>query len=158
MRAAFVFVLAALPAQAPPASERITADCVERATTHVLVRKDVFVRLDAAEQNLQKAEALLKQAQADLIALKAAADELQRQKTALLEHQARLVEHQASVQAYTTKLQDAYAACAGTGTSIVHATSDALGAAWEAVDAPLGFAAGAGMCVGIAWGLTQATK
>ena len=27
-----------------------------------------------------------------------------------------------------------------------------------AVDAPLGFAAGAGMCVGIAWGLNQVSR
>ena len=154
MRAAVTLTvaLAVLPAQAPgPAASPIGPDCAAQAATHVLVRKDVFVRLDAAEQNLTKAEAALKQAQADLVALKAAADELQRQKGALLEHQARLVEH-------AEQMRAAYAACAGTGTSIVHATGDALGAAWEAVDAPLGFAAGAGMCVGIAWGLTQATK
>ncbi len=150
--AALALVLAALPAQAPaPAASPVGADCAQHAATHVLVRKDVFVRLDAAEQNLTKAEAALKQAQADLVALKAAADELQRQKGVLLEHQARLVEH-------ADQLRDAYAACAGTGTSVVHAAGDALGAAWEAVDAPLGFAAGAGMCVGIAWGLTQATR
>jgi uncharacterized protein involved in exopolysaccharide biosynthesis len=144
--------LAVLPAQAPgPAASPVGADCAAQAATHVLVRKDVFVRLDAAEQNLTKAEAALKQAQADLVALKAAADELQRQKGALLEHQARLVEH-------ADQMREAYAACAGTGTSVVHAATDALGATWEAVDAPLGFAAGAGMCVGIAWGLTQATR
>lgn len=154
MRAAVTLVvaLAVLPAQAPgPAASPIGPDCAAQAATHVLVRKDVFVRLDAAEQNLTKAEAALKQAQADLVALKAAADELQRQKSLLVEDNERVRRSFDSCAA-------SYAACAGTGTSIVHATGDALGAAWEAVDAPLGFAAGAGMCVGIAWGLTQATK
>ncbi len=153
MRAAVTLAvaLAVLPAQAPgPAASPVGPECAAQAATHVLVRKDVFVRLDAAERNLEKAEAALRQAQADLQAMKAAADELQRQKGALLEYQKQLVEH-------ADQMRAAYATCAGTGTSVVHAATDALGAAWEAVDAPLGFAAGAGMCVGIAWGLTQAT-
>jgi len=144
--------LAILPAQAPsPAAEKVGPDCASHAATHVLVRKDVFVRLDAAEQNLVKAEAALKQAQTDLQAMKAAAEELQKQKALLVEHDGQMRE------AYE-RMQTAYNQCAGTGTSVVHAAGDALGAAWEAVDAPLGFAAGAGMCVGIAWGLTQATR
>ena len=154
MRAAVtLFVaLAVLPAQAPsPAAAPVGADCAERAATHVLVRKDVFVRMDAAEQNLAKAEAALKQAQVDLQAMKAAAEELQKQKALLVAHDGQMRE------AYE-RMQTAYNQCAGTGTSVVHAAGDALGAAWEAVDAPLGFAAGAGMCVGIAWGLTQATR
>ena len=63
---------------APPAASAVGTDCAAYAATHVLVRKDVFVRLDAAEQNLAKAEAALRQAQTDLQAMKAAADELQR--------------------------------------------------------------------------------
>jgi hypothetical protein len=152
------FVLAALPAQAPPpaavpapAAAPIGADCATYAATHVLVRKDVFVRMDAAEQNLAKAEAALRQAQADLQAMKGAAEELQKQKALLVEHDGQMRESY-------ERLQTAYNQCAGTGTSVVHAAGDALGAAWEAVDAPLGFAAGAGMCVGIAWGLNQVSR
>lgn len=159
MRAALALVLAALPAQAPsPAAAPVGPDCATYAATHVLVRKDVFVRLDAAEQNLAKAEAALKQAQADLQAMKAAADELQRQKALLVEHSEQMAAHDAQMREAYERLQTAYNQCAGTGTSVIHAAGDALGAAWEAVDAPLGFAAGAGMCVGIAWGLTQATR
>lgn len=150
--AALAFLLTFLPAQTPPpAAERVGEDCASRATTHVLVRKDVFLRLDAAEQNLTKAEAALRQAQADLQAMKAAAEELQRQKTVLEQHSALLRQSFDSCAA-------SYKAMSSSGTSVIHAASDALGAAWEAVDAPLGFAAGAGMCVGIAWGLNAATS
>lgn len=151
MRAAVtLFVaLAVLPAQAPsPAAEKVGPDCAERAATHVLVRKDVFVRMDAAEQNLAKAEAALKQAQVDLQAMKAAAEELQRQKALLQEHVGLL---DGSLRSCIDSRHE------GAG-EVVDAVQRAAGAAWEAVDAPLGFAAGAGMCVGIAWGLTQATR
>jgi Skp family chaperone for outer membrane proteins len=141
--------LAVLPAQAPsPAAEKVGPDCAERAATHVLVRKDVFVRMDAAEQNLAKAEAALKQAQVDLQAMKAAAEELQRQKALLQEHVGLL---DGSLRSCIDSRHE------GAG-EVVDAVQRAAGAAWEAVDAPLGFAAGAGMCVGIAWGLTQATR
>jgi Skp family chaperone for outer membrane proteins len=141
--------LAVLPAQAPsPAAEKVGPDCAERAATHVLVRKDVFVRMDAAEQNLAKAEAALKQAQVDLQAMKAAAEELQHQKALLQEHVGLL---DGSLRSCIDSRHE------GAG-EVVDAVQRAAGAAWEAVDAPLGFAAGAGMCVGIAWGLTQATR
>ena len=147
--ALFAFVLAALPAQAPsPAAAPVGADCATYAATHVLVRKDVFVRMDAAEQNLAKAEAALRQAQADLQAMKAAAEELQKQKALLQEHVGLLDGSLRSC--IESRHEDAG--------EVVDAVQQAAGAAWEAVDAPLGFAAGAGMCVGIAWGLTQATR
>jgi hypothetical protein len=147
--ALFAFVLAALPAQAPsPAAAPVGTDCATYAATHVLVRKDVFVRMDAAEQNLAKAEAALKQAQADLQAMKGAAEELQRQKALLQEHVGLLDGSLRSC--IDSRHEDAG--------EVVDAVQHAAGTAWEAVDAPLGFAAGAGMCVGIAWGLTQATK
>jgi len=151
VKAALVaLALVALPAQAPQpaAAAPVGADCAAHAATHVLVRKDVFVRLDAAEQNLVKAEAALKQAQVDLQAMKAAADELQRQKALLVEHVGLL---EGSLRSCIESRRE------GTG-EVVDAVQRAAGAAWEAVDAPLGFAAGAGMCVGIAWGLTQATR
>ena len=34
----------------------------------------------------------------------------------------------------------------------------AIEGVWEWADAPLAFVAGTGMCVGVAWGLTQVTK
>jgi Skp family chaperone for outer membrane proteins len=141
--------LAILPAQAPsPAAAPVGADCATYAATHVLVRKDVFVRMDAAEQNLAKAEAALKQAQVDLQAMKAAAEELQRQKALLQEHVGLLDGSLRSC--IDSRHEDAG--------EVVDAVQRAAGAAWEAVDAPLGFAAGAGMCVGIAWSLSQATR
>lgn len=143
--AALALALVALPAQAPagPSAERVGPDCAERASTHVLVRKDVLVRLDAAEQNLAKAEEALKQAQVDLQAMKAAADELQRQKGLLQEH--------------IVLLEGLLKARPAPGLT-PDAVSKLAGDAWEAVDAPLAFAAGAGMCIGVAWGLTEATR
>lgn len=151
MRAALALVvaLAVLPAQTPsPAAAPVGSDCATYAATHVLVRKDVFVRLDAAEQNLVKAEAALRQAQTDLQAMKAAAEELQRQKALLQEHVGLL---DGSLRSCIDSRHE------GAG-EVVDAVQRAAGAAWEAVDAPLGFAAGAGMCMGVAWGLSQATR
>jgi hypothetical protein len=128
-----------------PAALPVGADCARHVATHTLIRNDVLARLDAADQNLPKAEAALAQAQADLRALKAAADQLQAQK-ALLEQHIGLVEQ-------ALKLQGDV--CAPSPARVV---TDAAGAAWEAIDAPLGFAAGAGMCVGIAWGLNQVAR
>jgi hypothetical protein len=128
-----------------PAALPVGADCARHVATHTLIRNDVLARLDAADQNLPKAEAALAQAQADLRALKAAADQLQAQK-ALLEQHVGLLEQ-------ALKLQGDV--CAPSPARVV---TDAAGAAWEAIDAPLGFAAGAGMCVGIAWGLNQVAR
>lgn len=135
-----------------PAALPVGADCVRHVATHTLIRNDVLARLDAADQNLPKAEAALAQAQADLRVLKAAADQLQAQK-ALLEQHVGLMEQ-------ALKLQGDVCAsgAALTPGKVADATVQAAGAAWEAIDAPLGFAAGAGMCVGIAWGLNQVAR
>lgn len=126
-----------------PAALPVGVDCFKRAATHTLVRNDVLAKMDAAEQNLPKAEEALRQAQVDLQALKAAVDELQRQKALLQEH-VKLLEKVIQVQpAPQTTPDDVVAAIEGV---------------WEWADAPLAFVAGTGMCVGVAWGLTQVTK
>ena len=148
---AFSLVLGVL--QDPvPAAMPVGADCAKHVATHTLIRNDVLARLDAADQNLPKAEAALKQAQADLQALKSAANQLQAQK-ALLEQHIGLLEQ-------AMKLQGDVCAsgAALTPGKVADATVQAAGAVWEAIDAPLGFAAGAGMCVGIAWGLNQVAR
>ena len=148
---AFSLVLGVL--QDPvPAALPVGADCARHVATHTLIRNDVLARLDAADQNLPKAEAALAQAQADLRALKAAADQLQAQK-ALLEQHVGLLE-----QALKLQVDVCASGAALTPSKVADATVQAAGAAWEAIDAPLGFAAGAGMCVGIAWGLNQVAR
>lgn len=125
-----------------PAALPVGADCAARAATHTLVRNDVLAKMDAAEANLPKCEDALRQAQTDLQAMKAAVDELQRQKALLQEH-VKLLEAVARVQPPQTTPDDVAAAIEGV---------------WEWADAPLAFVAGTGMCVGVAWGLTQATR
>lgn len=125
-----------------PAALPVGVDCAARAATHTLVRNDVLAKMDAAEVNLPKCEDALRQAQTDLQALKAAVDELQRQKALLQEH-VKLLEAVARVQPPQT-----------TPAAVGAAIEDA----WEWADAPLAFVAGTGMCVGVAWGLTQATR
>lgn len=140
MKVAVVFAaLLALPAQAP-AALAVDATCVNYATTHTLVRNDVLAKLDAADVNLPKCEEALTQAQKDLQALKEAADELQRQK-ALLQQHVKLLEKVIQAQPAPQTTPDAVAA--------------AIEGAWEWADAPLAFAAGTGMCIGVAWGLRQ---
>ena len=139
-----------------PAAMPVGADCARHVATHTLIRNDVLARLDAADQNLPKAEAALAQAQADLRALKAAADQLQAQK-ALLEQHVGLLEQALKLQVDVCASVCASGAALTPG-KVADATMQAAGAAWEAIDAPLGFAAGAGMCVGIAWGLNQVAR
>lgn len=142
MKFAIPFIaLLVLPA-ATPAALDVDATCVNYAETHTLVRNDVLAKMDAAEVNLPKCEDALRQAQTDLQALKAAVDELQRQKALLQEH-VKLLEAVARVQPPQTTPAAVGAAIEG---------------AWEWADAPLAFVAGTGMCVGVAWGLTQATR
>jgi len=145
VRAALVAaILVAFPstAQAPaPAALDVDATCVNYAATHTLVRNDVLAKMDAAEVNLPKCEDALRQAQADLQAMKAAAEELQRQKDLLQEH-VKLLEQ--VIQAQPAPREPTVA--------------DTVGAVWEWVDAPVAFAAGTGMCIGVAWGLNAATR
>lgn len=138
-----VTALSLAPSQAStPAALPVDGTCSQYASTHILVRHDVLARLEAADSNLPKAEAALAQAQEDLRALKAAADELQRQK-GVLEGHIGLLEK-------TLDLQRK--ACASSELAgLAHAT-------WEAVDATVGFVAGAGMCVGMVWGLNQVSR
>jgi hypothetical protein len=143
MKAAIPFVvLLALPANTPAALD-VDATCVNYAETHTLVRNDVLAKMDAAEVNLPICEAALTQAQADLQAMKAAAEELQKQKALLQEH-VKMLERVIQAQPAPQTTPDAVAT--------------AIEGVWEWVDAPVAFAAGTGMCVGVAWGLTQATR
>ena len=142
--------LSILPAQAPPAGPpalAVGADCAAYAKTHTLVRNDVLAKMDAAEENLPKCEAALAKAQADLLALNAAFDKLQAQKTQLVEH----------VGLLEKVLKEQREACEA-GRSPAADVESAVSAAWEWADAPLAFTAGAGMCVGLAWGLTQVQR
>lgn len=145
-----VLILAAtlmLPQQGSDAGLEIDKDCFKYAETHSLVRNDVLERLYAAEQNLPKAEAALDKAQEDLIALKASADELQSQKALLQQHIA-LLEG-------ILKTQQALCSAGPAPAEIPNVVSKMASDAWETVDMPLGFVAGAGMCIGVAWGLHQ---
>lgn len=135
-------LIAATPA-APPAALAVDASCPSYAATHTLVRNDVLAEMDACEQNLPKAEAALRKAEADLKALHDAFDALQAQKKLLVDHVDRLEA--------TLKWQRDV--CAGP-----HDVENAVEAAWEWADAPLAFGAGAGACIGIAWGLRQAQQ
>lgn len=141
---ALIVVLSVLPAQAPapatPAALAVGADCAAYAKTHTLVRNDVLAKMDAADENLPKCEATLAKAQADLLALNDAFDRL-RDHVDLLE---RMLKEQREV-------------CAA-GRTPAGDVEDAVAAAWEWADAPLAFTAGAGMCVGLAWGLTQVQR
>lgn len=146
--------LLSLPAQAPPPALPVGADCAKYASTHTLVRNDVLAKLDAADQNLPKAEAALKQAETDLKTLKSAVDQLQNQKQ-ILEGHITLLENALKMQ------REAYIACAsgkGIAEEVTSSIEKLAGDAWETMDAPLGFAAGAGVCMGIAWGLNQVQK
>ena len=142
MRLVPLFALLSLPAQAPgPPALAVGADCAAYAKTHTLVRNDVLAKMDAADVNLPKCEAALAKAQADLLALNAAFDKLQAQKTQLVEHVALL----------ERVLKEQREVCYG---GAARAVEDA----WEWADAPLAFTAGAGMCIGVAWGLTQVQR
>lgn len=148
MRLAALVVLAAVPAQAPaPASLAVGKDCFSYADRYTLVRNDVLAKMDAADENLPVCVSSLERAQADLQALNASFDKLQAQKTQLVEHIALLEK----------VLKEQREACVA-GRSPAQEVGDAVGAAWEWADAPLAFVAGAGMCVGVAWGLTQVQR
>ncbi len=143
MKSAIPFVALLVIPAAPPAALDVDATCVNYAETHTLVRNDVLAKMDAADVNLPKCEEALTQAQKDLQAMKAAADELQRQKALLQEH-VKLLEAAIRAQPAPQTTPDAVAA--------------AIEGAWEWADAPIAFVAGTGMCVGVAWGLNQATR
>jgi peptidoglycan hydrolase CwlO-like protein len=133
--------LSLLIAQQPAAVAVDARTCGQYAGEYTLVRNDVLAGLNDADKNLPAAEAALAKAQSDLRELKAAADDLQRQKAVLLDHVARLESVMASQQR----------ACEPT-------VADQVAAAWEWADAPLAFAAGAGMCVGIAFALNEVSR
>lgn len=110
-----------------PAAVEVGDDCRRYAETHILIRDDVLAGMDASEKNVQAAERALKVAQEDLDKATRAVDELNRQKAALVEHTHRLEK--------------------------MLADRPPLDAAWETIDAPAGFVAGAGACIAIVWGL-----
>lgn len=147
MRALILLATLLLPQQGSDAGLEVDKDCFTYAATHSLVRNDVLERLYAAEQNLPKAEAVLEKAQVDLIALKAAADELQSQKTLLQQH--------IVVLESVLKAQQALCSAGPAPAQIPDVIGKMAADAWETVDMPLGFVAGAGMCIGVAWGLNQ---
>lgn len=132
-----LMVIASQPAAVPVDART----CGSYAGEYTLVRNDVLVGLNDAEKSLPRAEDSLRQAQEDLRSLRAAALELQSQKAVLQDHVTRLesvIEQQRQV--------------------CEPRAGDVIAQAWEWGDAPLAFVAGAGMCVGLAWGLNQVTK
>jgi hypothetical protein len=136
--------LAVLIADARPAAVAVDErTCGQYAGEYTLVRSDVLAKLNDADKNLPAAEAALARAQEDLRALKAAADELARQKTVLVDH----------VQRLDAVIRQQQQVC-GVG----QRTPDVVSLVWEEVDAPLSFVAGAGMCIGLAWGLNEVTR
>jgi len=142
VRLALVLAFVSLPAQTPgPPALAVGKDCFDYATTHTLVRNDVLSDMDAAEENLPKCETALAGAQRDLQAMAEAFDKLQAQKTQLVQH----------IELLEGLLRREREACAARDENFVEKT-------WEWVDAPLAFAAGTGTCIGVAWGLTQATR
>lgn len=118
--------------------------CGQRAGEYMLVRNDVLAGLNDSDKNLQRAELALAHAQADLRVMKAAADELQSQKTVLLDHVKRL----------ESVIEQQKAICELTKPGV----GDVAAEVWEWADAPLSFAAGAGVCVGLAWSLNEVTR
>jgi hypothetical protein len=150
MRTLFLAAMILVPHTTSDAALEVDKDCFNYANTHSLVRDDVLEGLYAAETNLPGAEASLKQAQADIRALKAAADELQNQKALLQQHIVTLEG--------VLKAQQAICSAGPPAAAIPDVVGKMASDAWEAVDMPLGFAAGAGMCIGVAWGLHQVTQ
>lgn len=147
MRTLILVTAALFSGAASDAALEVKDDCFQYADTHSLVRNDVLERMDAAEQNLPLAEAALKKAQVDLQAMTAAAEELQRQKALLQQHITTLES--------VLKTQQALCTNSPTAGDIPDVISKMAYDAWETVDMPVGFAAGAGMCIGLAWGLNQ---
>lgn len=144
MRLLVILALAAAPAQAPgPPALAVGEDCFDYAPTHTLVRNDVLKDMDAAEENLPKCEDALAKAQQDLQVMSEAFDALQGQKSQLLQH----------IELLERLMKEQRAACVA-----ARADEGFIEKTWEWVDAPLAFAAGTGVCVGVAWGLSQAQK
>lgn len=150
MKVAALALLMTLAADAPPALVKVDATCRNYADTHVLVRNDVWDRVDKSDRKLELCEPALQTAQADLKKLsdhademRRAVDELQRQKRVLEDHVTKL----------ESVIAQQQAVCA-----IQPRISDVAGDVWEWADAPLAFGAGAGMCVGIAFALHQVTQ
>lgn len=148
-QALILFLLTASQAQAP-ALIPVDGGCAKYAASHVLVRTDVWDRVDASDRKLELCEPALTAAQADLKKLSAhddemkrAVDELQAQKRVLTDHVTRLESVIAQQQ---------------TLCGIAPRVSNVAAEAWEWADAPLAFGAGAGMCVGIAFALNEVTR
>lgn len=139
MRLALILTL--LAGQQPAAVAVDPKTCGQYAGEYTLVRQDVLAALNDADKNLPAAEAALASAQRDLREMKAAAEELQGQKRVLLDHVARL----------ESVLKQQQQVCEP-------GVAEVIERAWEWGDAPLAFAAGAGMCVGLAWGLNEVTR
>lgn len=132
-----ILALSLLAIQQPAALAVDARTCGQYAGEYTLVRNDVLAALNDADKNLPRAEDSLRKAQEDLRSLKAAADELAAQKRVLLDHVARLesvIKHQQP------------------------SVGDQVEEAWEWADAPLALVAGAGMCVGLAWGLNEVSR
>jgi hypothetical protein len=137
-----MLLVAQVPGPAAIAVDQKT--CGQHAADYTLVRNDILAVLNDADKNLPSTEAALARAQLDLRALKVAADELQGQKTVLLDHVKRL----------ESVIEQQKAICELTKPGV----GDVAAEVWEWADAPLAFAAGASMCVGLAWGLNEVTR
>jgi hypothetical protein len=149
-QALILFLLTAAGQAQAPALIPVDGGCAKYAASHVLVRTDVWDRVDASDRKLELCEPALTAAQADLKKLSAhddelkrAVDELQAQKRVLTDHVARL----------EGVIAQQKALC-----GIAPRVSAVAEDVWEWVDAPLSFAAGAGMCVGIAFALNEVSR
>jgi len=150
-------VLALLTALALPSSDQVPAampvdrDCASHAATHVLVRKDVIGKLDAADVNLPRCEAGLVKAQGDL---EDARSDLLALHSAALEQRAAIAELTAQkrvLEGYVAKLEATLCPEPTISNQIVEA--------WDRVDGSVGiasgYALGTGMCIALAWVFNQ---
>lgn len=140
MRVLLLVATLATTTNGPPAL-KVDQQCSLYASDYTLVRNDILARLNASDQNIEVAEKALATAEIDIAKAQAAVDALQVQKKALLEHIDAL-NKVISAQRETTPA------------SVGAVIEDTI----EWVDAPVSFVAGAGTCVGIAWGLSQVQR
>jgi septal ring factor EnvC (AmiA/AmiB activator) len=145
--AAFLTLMMTTTTTVPPALVTVDKSCARYADTHVLVRTDVWDRVDASDRKLGICEPSLEQAQEDIRALRVSIEEharaletLRSQKRVLDSHVSAL---EALIQRHVDYIKQLEASKPGTsdwGQSLIEA--------WEWVDAPVALVAGVGMCLG----------
>jgi hypothetical protein len=124
------------------------------ADDYVLVRKDVWDRVDAADRKLEVCEPALKTAETDLgkmdavvVEYKAVVVEYRRQKADLAKQAQDLLTLAQRQRDYIGQLEN----------SCQMSFGDKVASVWENVDGALTFAGGYGLCLASVWALNQPT-